>query len=196
MSVIKPVELTAASYLERVYECARAVHMDAIDALADAITRAYDEGRFVFIIGNGGSCANASHLCEDLGKGTLTDLDNQKRLKIISLTDNTPYILAWGNDCCYERIFTEQLKNIGNSGDLVIAISGSGNSPNILHCVAYANAQGMQTFGVTGYPGGKLREIAQAVFQVPCEDIGIVEAVHGIFFHYLVDALRERFRGK
>jgi D-sedoheptulose 7-phosphate isomerase len=165
-----------------------------IQVLINAICEAYRAERMVFIIGNGGSGANASHLCEDLGKGTLTDFEDQKRLRVISLTDNTPYILAWANDEGYERIFVEQLKNLRQEGALVIAISGSGNSANVLRAVEYAHVHGMRTFGITGYEGGRLRQIADQNLHVPSNDMGLVEAVHGVVFHYLVDALRERFR--
>ncbi len=183
----------ATDYLERVLVEARKVEVAEIEALVAAITHAYEQDTTVFIIGNGGSGANASHLCEDLGKGTLTDFETQKRLRVMSLTDNTPYILAWGNDTDFARIFVEQLKNLARPGDLLIAISGSGNSPNVLRAVEYANAHGMSTFGVTGFAGGALRGLAHGCFHVPCLDMGIAEAVHGIYFHYLIDALRARF---
>ncbi len=183
-----------SEYLERFFAAARAVDVAEVESLADAVEQAYREHRCVFVIGNGGSGANASHLCEDLGKGTLVDFENQKRLKIISLTDNTPYILAWANDTSYERIFVEQLKNLASPADLLIAISGSGNSPNVLRAVEYANANGLRTFGVTGYDGGQLRQITHQCFHVPCMDMGICETVHIVFFHYLMEALRERFR--
>ena len=124
---------------------------------ARSIEDAYHAGRFVFIIGNGGSGANASHLCEDLAKCTLRDFENQKRLKVLSLTDNTAGIMAWGNDEGYDRIFIEQLKNLASPGDVLLAISGSGNSPNILRAVEWANANGMTTVGITGFGGGKLK---------------------------------------
>jgi len=98
-------------YLDEFNALMEKVVQSEAEALIDAITDAYKDGRIVFMIGNGGSGANASHLCEDLGKGTLSDFENQKRLKVMSLTDNTPYILAWGNDTSFDRIFVEQLKN-------------------------------------------------------------------------------------
>ncbi len=165
-----------------------------VQGLVDAIANAYRNDRFVFIAGNGGSGANASHLCEDLGKGTLSDFDRQKRLKVMSLTDNTPYILAWANDEGYDRIFVEQLKNFAQAGALLIAISGSGNSANVLRAVEYAKQNGMQTFGICGYDGGKLKQMAHRSLHVRSDDMGAVEAVHGVVFHYLVDALRERFK--
>jgi D-sedoheptulose 7-phosphate isomerase len=166
---------------------------DEVQALVDAIVDAYRADALVFIIGNGGSGASASHLCEDLGKGTLTDLDEQRRLRVMSLTDNVPYILAWANDEGYERVFVEQLKNLAQPRALLIAISGSGNSLNVLRAVEYANEYGMRTFGVCGYDGGALKRAAQQSLHVRCDDIGMVEAVHGVVFHYLVDALREAF---
>ena len=165
-----------------------------VQGLVDAIADAYQNDRFVFIAGNGGSGANASHLCEDLGKGTLNDFDHQKRLKVMSLTDNTPYILAWANDEGFDRIFVEQLKNFAQAGALLIVISGSGNSANVLRAVEYANENGMQSFGICGYDGGKLKQMAHRSLHVRSDDMGAVEAVHGVVFHYLVDALRERFK--
>lgn len=163
--------------------------------LGDAISDAYKAGRTVFIVGNGGSGANASHLCEDLGKGTLSDFEKQKRLRIISLTDNAPYILAWGNDTSFDRIFVEQLKNLALPNDLLIAISGSGNSPNIVAAVEFANNFGMRTFGITGYDGGKLLGIAQDAIYVKSFDMGMVEAAHGVVFHFLTGLLKTKFAG-
>ena len=180
------------------YVAATAALLDQVDpgevqALVDAIVDAYRADAFVFIIGKGGSAASASHLCEDLGKGTLTDLERQRRLRAISLTDSMPYILAWANDEGYEWIFVEQLKNLAQPGALLIAISGSGNSPNVLRAVEYGNEHGMRTFGVCGYDGGALKRAAQQSLHVRSDDMGMVEAVHGVVFHYLVDALRAAF---
>ena len=134
--------LDVLPFLERVGQELRRIDPGEVTALADAIHECYEGGRFVFVIGNGGSGSNASHLCEDLGKGTLRrqDFDNdaKKRLRVLSLTDNTPYILAWGNDEGFDRVFVEQLKNLASEGDLLVAISGSGNSPNVLRAVEYA----------------------------------------------------------
>lgn len=174
-------------YLARVQEEINRLDLDEIEALADAIHQRYESGRFVYIIGNGGSGANASHLCEDLGKSTVKDFENQKRLKVLSLTDNTPYILAWGNDTSFDRIFVEQLKNFGEAGDLLIAISGSGNSPNILRAVEWANQHGIETFAVTGFDGGKLAQIAHQKLHCRLNDMGMVETLHMVVFHYVLD---------
>ena len=165
-----------------------------VDALVDSIEAAYRNDKQVFIIGNGGSGANASHLCEDLAKGTLSDFENQKRLKVSSLTDNTPAILAWANDTSYDRIFLEQLKTYAAPGDLLISISGSGNSPNVLRAVEWAKEQGIRTFAITGYDGGKLGPLCDQELRVESFNMGAVEAVHSIVFHYLIERLHERFK--
>lgn len=166
----------------------------AVGTLVDALIDAYKNDKWVFIIGNGGSGANASHLAEDLGKGTLTDFSNQKRLKVLSLTDNTPWILALGNDLGYETIFVEQLKHYAQPGHLLISISGSGNSPNVLKAVEWATAHGLKTFAFTGYDGGKLKKMSQCSIHVDSWNMGMLESVHLVIFHYLLDTLRDAFK--
>jgi D-sedoheptulose 7-phosphate isomerase len=164
--------------------------------LADAVYDCHRQGSTVFVCGNGGSGSNASHLSADLGKNSLDrkylEDDRARRLRIISLTDNTASILAWANDEGFERIFVEQLKNLARPGDLLIAISGSGNSPNVLRAVEWANAHGLTTFACTGYSGGKLRTLAQQCFHVPLDDMGIVESIHLTAFHWIVANLYGR----
>jgi D-sedoheptulose 7-phosphate isomerase len=190
------VQLNPRQYLARVGEELMRIDPAKVTALADAIYACYERDATVFIIGNGGSGSNASHFCEDLGKGSLRredfENDSKKRLRVLSLTDNTPYILAWGNDEGFDRVFVEQLKNLGRSGDLLIAISGSGNSPNVLRAVDWANRHGLTTFGCTGYNGGKLRGLAQHNLHVELDDMGIVESIHLTAFHWIVDDMYRR----
>jgi D-sedoheptulose 7-phosphate isomerase len=190
------IKLDVGPFLARVSAELARIEPAEVRALADAIHDCYERGRLVFLIGNGGSGSNASHFCEDLGKGTLRrqDFDNdaKKRLRVLSLTDNTPYILAWGNDEGFERVFVEQLKNLAAPGDLLIAISGSGNSPNILRAVEWANRNKLVTFGCTGFDGGKLRRLAHKGLHVPLDDMGIVESIHLTAFHWVVDHLHAR----
>lgn len=185
-----------APYLARVGEIFQTVDTKQIEGLAEALWAAYEQGKFVFICGNGGSGSNASHFCEDLGKSSLDrkdfDNDSKKRLKVLSLTDNTPYILAWGNDEGFDRVFSEQLKNLASPGDLLIAISGSGNSPNILRAVEWANRHDLVTWGITGYSGGKLQSLAKHNLHVPLDDMGIVECVHLTVFHWILNDLHAR----
>src|SRR6266550_4808186 len=158
--------LDVRQFLERAGQELLRINPTEVKALADVIYECYEQRRFVFLIGNGGSGSNCSHFCEDLGKGSLRredfENDGKKRLRVLSLTDNSPYILAWGNDEGFDRVFVEQLKNLARSGDLLVAISGSGNSPNVLKAVDWANRHEMTTFGMTGFNGGKLRQMAHA----------------------------------
>src|SRR5215470_6114743 len=189
--------LNPRQFLDRVAAELGRIDPTQVQKLADLIHERYVAGRFVFVIGNGGSGSNASHFCEDMGKGTLArkffDDDTKKRLKIISLTDNTPYILAWGNDEGFDRVFVEQLKNLASPGDLLVAISGSGNSPNILRAVAWANEHGLTTFGCTGFSGGKLRNLAQHSLHAAIDDMGMAESLHQVVFHWVIDDLYRRF---
>jgi D-sedoheptulose 7-phosphate isomerase len=190
------VSLGARAFLERAGQELLRIDPAEVQALADAIQQCYLGERTVFLIGNGGSGSNASHLCEDLGKGTLRrqdfDDETKKRLRVLSLTDHTPYILAWGNDEGFDRVFVEQLKNLAQPGDLLIAISGSGNSPNVLKAVEWANRRGLVTFGCTGFGGGKLRGLARQSLHVPLDDMGLVESIHLTAFHWVVDDLHRR----
>ena len=190
------IHLNPLQFLQRVGQELQQVNPQEIQRLGELIHDCYRRDGTVFICGNGGSGSNASHLCEDLGKGSLRredfDDDNKRRLRVLSLTDCTPYILAWANDEGYERIFVEQLKNLARRGDLLIAISGSGNSPNVLRAVEWANQREITTFGCTGFTGGKLREIAQHNFHVPLDDMGIVESIHLTAFHWIVDDMHRR----
>jgi D-sedoheptulose 7-phosphate isomerase len=189
-------QLKVGPFLERVADELGRIDPAQVQALADVMFDTYKAGRFAFVIGNGGSGSNASHFCEDVGKGTLKlpeDLtSNKKRFKILSLTDNTPYILAWANDEGYDRVFVEQLKNLASPGDLLVAISGSGNSKNVLAAVEWANAHDLKTFGCTGFSGGKLKGLAHRNLHVPLDDMGIVETLHLAAFHWVVDDLHRR----
>src|ERR1700739_885112 len=189
-------KLDVRPFLERVAGELARIDPKGVRALSDAIYDCYQAGRSVFLCGNGGSGSNSSHFCEDLGKGTLRredfDNDSKKRLRVLSLTDNSPYILAWGNDEGFDRIFVEQLKNLSRPGDLLIAISGSGNSPNVLRAVDWANRNNLKTFGCTGFSGGKLRTLAHQNLHVPLDDMGIVESIHLTAFHWIVDNLHAR----
>ena len=189
-------KMNPAAFLARIGQ--ELLRIDPVEmlSLADAMYEKYLAGRMIFVVGNGGSGSNASHFCEDIGKGTLKlpqDLTGEKkRFRILSLTDNTPYILAWGNDEGFDRVFVEQLKNLASPGDLLIAISGSGNSQNVLTTVEWANGHGLTTFGCTGFSGGKLRDLAQKGLHVPLDDMGIVETIHLAAFHWVVDDLYRR----
>ena len=179
-------------YLNYTLDALRSVDSEEVSGLIDMLFAAYQQGSTVFVIGNGGSAANASHFAQDLAKGTLAAPDQQKRLRAMSLTDNLPFFSALANDEGYDSVFVQQLRTYANQGDLLIAISGSGNSPNILNAVHHANANGMKTVGITGFNGGTLREIAHSGVHVQLDDMCTSESIHSVVFHYVILQLQER----
>jgi D-sedoheptulose 7-phosphate isomerase len=187
--------LGAKDYLGRVSREIERLDVAQVERVSDLIEGAYHAGRLVFICGNGGSGANASHLCEDLAKCTLRDFEHQKRLRVLSLTDNVAWIMAVANDISYDRIFVEQLKNLASPGDLLLAISGSGNSPNVLRAVEWARDHEMTTVGITGFGGGRLKALADHSLHAAVDDMGIVESLHQVVFHWIIDDLYRRISG-
>ena len=179
------------AYLDRLNQEISRLNQADIQQWADLIYDAWQNGRYVFIIGNGGSGTTASHMAEDLGKSLLRPDDlkdeSKRRLKVLSLTDNIGWLLAVGNDCGYEEVFVQQLMNYGRAGDLVIAISGSGNSPNILRAVDWSNRHGLVTYGLSGYGGGKLKTMQQHGLHVDLHDMGMVESIHLCVFHWVLN---------
>lgn len=166
-----------------------------VSQVVERLHDAYLTGKRVFIFGNGGSAATASHLAEDLAKSTVKDMTVPRRLRVQSLTDCVPFISALGNDWGYEYIFREQLVTLSSAGDIAIAISGSGNSPNVLHAVEWANHNGLLTCGLTGFSGGKLKNLAQIVLHSGVSDMEIAENCHMIEAHLLVSGLRAKVAG-
>jgi len=140
-------------------------------------------------MGNGGSASTASHFACDLGKGTICE--GKPRFRVVSLNDNMPLITALSNDFGYERVFIEQLMNLVSPDDLVISITGSGNSPNILKAVEYAKKQGAKTIGLIGFGGGKLQEIVDEHITVSNTNYGQVEDIHLILAHALSQYFKE-----
>ena len=190
------VTLTSDAYLERLRTEISRLDRSAIQRWADLIYQAWENDRFVFIFGNGGSGTTASHMAEDFGKSTLRNQDLRdercKRLRVLSLTDNLGWIMAVGNDLAYDEIFVQQLMNYGRKDDLVIAISGSGNSPNVLKAVDWANRHGLVTFGLTGYNGGKLKQMQRHGLHVDLNDMGMVESIHLCLSHWVLNDVYAR----
>jgi D-sedoheptulose 7-phosphate isomerase len=175
--------------LERViHDLARA----EVSAVADALMDAWRRRRQIFILGNGGSAATASHMMNDLNK--FTRVEGRPRFRAIALTDNVPWMTAVGNDQGYADVFVEPLMNLMEPGDVVIAISASGNSPNIVKAVEYARTQNACIIGFCGRPGGKLAQMADLKVIIPSDRIGQQEDGHMILDHVLSFALLERVR--
>ena len=189
-------KLDWSAYLDRFQQELSKVDTAAIQRWSDALFCAWQNQKQVFIIGNGGSGTTASHLAEDLAKGTIPDAslndEEFQRLRVQSLTDNVGWIMAVGNDLAYDQIFVQQLMNLAQPGDLLIAISGSGNSPNILNAVNWANRHGVKTFGLTGYSGGQLQGMQQDGVHVDLDDMGMVESIHLGIHHWVLNDLFAR----
>jgi D-sedoheptulose 7-phosphate isomerase len=166
------------------------IPLDKIKKMVDLLFDAYLKERQVFIMGNGGSAATASHFMVDLSKQTICGV--HKRFKVISLSDNIPSMTAWANDASYEDIFVEQLKNLCQPGSLVIALSASGNSENVLRAVEFARNNGAITIGLTGFEGGRLKDMADEAIIVPSNLIGQIEDVHLSLVHVVCNILREK----
>jgi D-sedoheptulose 7-phosphate isomerase len=181
-----------SQYLEYFNNTLSSLDSKQVEEMVDLVVDAYDNDRTVFVIGNGGSASNASHLANDLVKGTLRSMDQTKRLKALALTDNLALMTAYANDEGYQTIFEQQLRTFAKPGDLVIAISGSGNSPNVVKAIEWANANGLHTVGVTGFGGGKLKELAKTSVHVPLNDMCTSESVHSVIFHYMAIELQKR----
>jgi len=156
---------------------------DKVARVVDLLREARDTGRTVFVCGNGGSAATASHFVCDIVKGA--SFNQPSRFRIMALNDSLPTLTAYSNDVGYECVFAEQLKNFARPGDVVMAISGSGNSPNVLRAVEYANSIGCRTVAMTGRDGGRLGALAGLNLQVPVPHMGRIEDAHMIISHMI-----------
>jgi D-sedoheptulose 7-phosphate isomerase len=180
------------TYLTELEHVIHALSREEVRAAADALMKAWRAGKQVFIIGNGGSAATASHMMNDLNK--FTRVEGRPRFRAIALTDNVPWLTAVGNDQSYADIFVEPLQNLLQPGDTVVAISASGNSPNVVKAVEYAQASGATVIGFCGRPGGKLAQLADVRVVIPSDRIGQQEDGHMILDHVLSLALLERIK--
>lgn len=183
------VEKFAQRYVQRLEQLLESLDLNALASIIDQIERVRAEGKTIYLIGNGGSAATASHMAEDLAFGTR--MREGERIKALSLTDNQPYVMAAANDIGYDSIFEEQLKNLMLPGDLLIAISASGNSPNVVKAVDYANRHGGISVGLVGFDGGQLRESCHIVLHVETQhgEYGPVEDIHLILDHIITEYL-------
>lgn len=157
---------------------------------ASLLMETYEKGGTIYVFGNGGSGATASHFCGDLVKGASYGLE--KRFKAVCLNDNTPSMMAISNDISYDDIFVEQLKNFLTEDDLVIGISGSGNSANVLKAIEYANSRGIKTVGMCGFKGGKLKDISSLSIHAAVHDMEVTEDVHHSINHCVKKLLMDK----
>ena len=193
--MVNTVENRSKQYLSYAQELASALNEELLSELATATTmieEAFHAGKKVFIAGNGGSAGTASHMTADFQKTTLgKEIGIKKRIKAIALSDNMPVITAWGNDFGYELIFSEQLRTLAEHGDLLIVITASGNSPNIVAALEVAKELGVGTIGLLGFKGGKSKGLCDVPVIVESTNYGIIEDAHSVFMHMMTAALRE-----
>lgn len=183
---------SAHQYFNAYKDIVAQMSYSAIDEIVDELLNCYLEGRAVFLFGNGGSAALASHFACDLGKGTLVDGNAKARFRVFALTDNIPLITAWANDSSYERIFSEQLQNLISPRDVAFGISGSGNSPNVLAALRVARATGAVSMGLTGFDGGKMKSLCDYCVVVPSNNMQLVEDFHLGVVHAMFTVIRQR----
>jgi D-sedoheptulose 7-phosphate isomerase len=174
-------------YLASLQKQIAALDRRELTAFAGLLREACEQGRQIFIMGNGGSAATASHFACDFNKGL--SYGRERKYKVICLNDNIPSLMAYANDVGYEAVFVEQLKNFLHPGDLVIGISGSGNSANVVKAVEWANDNGGVTLALVGYDGGKLKKAARHCVHVAVADMQIVEDIHMMLDHMTMRVL-------
>ena len=173
----------AANYKANFLAALETVPLDRVETAIGWLRDARESGSQIFVCGNGGSASTASHFCCDMVKGA--SFNREKRFRIMALTDSLPTLTAYSNDVSYESVFVEQLKNFANSGDIFIGISGSGNSPNVLRAIEYANSAGLRTIALTGRNGGALGPLAHLNINVMEPHMGRIEDAHMIVTHMI-----------
>jgi D-sedoheptulose 7-phosphate isomerase len=174
--------LGARQYFGELQRVVARLSHDGIDQIADALYKAYESERIVYTFGNGGSASLASHFACDLGKGTAY-CNGGKRFRALALTDNLSTLTAWANDSSYEDIFSEQLRNFVHPQDVAFAISGSGNSKNVLNALEVAREAGATTLGISGFEGGQMKSLCDICVVVPSNNMQIIEDMHLAMAH-------------
>ena len=184
------VETFVEEYLERLRHLVDTMPVERIEAVGDILFDAYRHGKQVFVVGNGGNAATASHMACDLGKSAIGP--NLRRLRIMSLNDNVPLLTALANDAGYEHVFSGQLVNLIRPGDVLIVLSGSGRSPNILEAMRYARSQSATVIALLGFDGGEAVELADEYVLVPSDEYGLIEDMHMVLDHIVTGYFKRR----
>ena len=172
------------AYIQKEIEVLNKLDVNAINAAMNLLSETLDAEKNIYIFGNGGSASTASHFTNDFNKG-ISEY-TEKKFRFVCLNDNVATITAIANDISYDEIYSHQLKGRLKQGDIVMAISGSGNSANIIKAVEYAKEQGNRIIALTGYSGGKLKPLADISLHVPIEDMQITEDMHIVFDHLMM----------
>jgi D-sedoheptulose 7-phosphate isomerase len=187
--MIKDFSQSAEAYLTRLKSTIDLISREEISRFLNILLDALESEKNIYIMGNGGSAATASHFAVDFNKGL--SYGKEKRFRFICLNDNLPTLTAYANDVGYEDVFVEPLRNFLVQGEVVIGISGSGNSRNVLKAIEYANQQGALTVGITGFDGGALRKMAQYSVHIPIHDMQVTEDLHMVLDHLSYAVLGE-----
>lgn len=180
-------QISADSYLSKLSVLLTQLDRVQIDNAVQVIADVWHAGKQIITLGNGGSSMTALHFINDWNKSVY--MSSKKPFRGRSLVDNMGLVMSYANDVSFQNVFVEQLKNILMPGDLVLAISGSGNSENVIRAVDYANHNGAVTLGLCGYRGGKLKQMAQHLIWADVDDMQLAEDVHGIFGHIVMQKL-------
>jgi len=178
------------TYLDRLRGAIGSLPRSALEELGEMLYRAHRNEKQVFTLGNGGSASTASHMAADIAKNTIGP--NMRRFRVLSLNDNAAMLTALANDLGYEHIFREQLQNFIRPGDLLIAISASGNSPNVINAIRYARERCAETVGILGFDGGEAATMVDVAVIVPSDHYGVIEDVHLIINHIVVDYFKAK----
>jgi D-sedoheptulose 7-phosphate isomerase len=173
----------ADNYKTELLQAIDTIDLEKVQQAIEWFEEARANNRHIFLCGNGGSASTASHMACDIVKGA--SYGRESRFRVMALTDSLPTITAYSNDVGYDCVFAEQLKNFAEPGDILLAISGSGNSPNVLRAVEYANSIGCKTIGLSGRDGGKLAPMVQLSLRVPVPHMGRIEDAHMIVCHMI-----------
>ena len=178
-------------YTDRLKTAFDALDRDQINDVMNVLLKAYENENTIYIFGNGGSASTASHYVCDFNKGVSIKLS--KKFRFVCLNDNTATVMAIANDCGYENIFSMQLEGKLKKGDVIFAISGSGNSKNVIKAVAYAKEQGNEIISLTGYDGGKLLQLSDHPIHANINDMQIAEDVHMMLCHLISSTIAKKF---
>jgi len=181
--------MDSKTYLDDISEIVKQISVEKVEEIVEVIMTAYGNDSQIFLFGNGGSASSASHMACDLGKGTVAE--GKKRFRVISLSDSIPLMTAYANDYDYEYIFSEQLKNLVNEGDIAFGLSGSGNSKNVLNALEAAKGNGAVTIGLTGFQGGKMAGLCDKCIIVPSDNMQKIEDLHLIICHVVYSRIRD-----
>jgi D-sedoheptulose 7-phosphate isomerase len=176
-------------YLDEISDILHQLPQDQIAQIINTLEQARTERRQIFLIGNGGSAATASHFANDLLKSTVAE--DKPRMKVIALTDNIPIMMAYANDCGYETIFAEPLDALAAPGDVLVAFSGSGRSPNVIRALDLARQRDLTTIGFTGRDGGEMLARCDLCLVAPCQPMEQIEDIHVVLTHLIYSAIRD-----